>query len=63
MKRIPLPTWAAANYSPPPSLWVLRKWARNGEIWPAPERVGRDWYVREDAKRQTGERASLVSRL
>jgi Excisionase-like protein len=63
MKRIPLPEWAAQHYSPPPSLWVLRQWARQGEIWPAPEKVGRSYYVREDARRQTTERASLVSRL
>ena len=63
MKRIPLCDWAALYYSPPPSLWVLRQWARQGQIYPSPERVGRTYYVREDARRQTGERASLVDRL
>lgn len=63
MKKVPLPDWAATHYSPPPSLWVLRKWAREGQIWPAPERVGRDWYVREDARRQTDARPSVLERL
>ena len=63
MKRIPLCDWAATLYSPPPSLWVLRQWARQGEIYPPPERVGRSYYVREDARRQTEARPSLVSRL
>ena len=62
MKRIPLPDWAAQNYSPAPSAWVLRQWAREGQIYPSPERVGRSWYVREDARRQTGA-PSLVDRL
>jgi Excisionase-like protein len=63
MKRIPLDQWARAQYDPPPSAWVLRKWAREGEIWPSPERVGRSYYVREDARRQTEARPSLVERL
>lgn len=62
MKRIPLHAWAAQHYDPPPSMWVLRKWVRTGQIYPAPELVGRDYYVREDARRQTGH-VSLVERL
>ena len=61
-KRIPLTTWAARNYDPPPSAWVLRKWCRNGEIVPAPEIVSREGYVREDARRVTAT-GSLVDRL
>lgn len=51
--KILLSEWAAQRYSPPPSDWVLRKWARDGEIHPAPEKVGRDWYVDEKASRIT----------
>jgi hypothetical protein len=51
MKKIPLSTWAALKYSPTPSAWVLRRWCRDGEISPAPERVGREWYVLETATR------------
>ena len=62
-RKIPLTTWAAHHYSPPPSPWVLRRWCRDGEITPAPERVGREWYVREDARRVTAPASSLVQRL
>ena len=50
-KKIPVATWAASRYDPPPSAWVLRKWCRQGDIWPPAERVGKEWYVREDASR------------
>ena len=63
MKQILLLAWAEKHYDPPPSLWTLRKLARQGEIFPPPEKVGRDWYVFEDARRQTAGRPSLVSRL
>lgn len=49
--KIPLTEWAARNYKPTPTAWVLRRWARDGEISPAPERVGREWYVLETARR------------
>lgn len=63
--KIPLTTWAKRHYSPAPSLFVLRKWARDGEIHPAPEKAGRTWYVDEQARRLTGgsPRPSLVERL
>ena len=50
-KSIPVAAWAAARYDPPPSAWTLRKWCRAGEFWPPAERVGKEWYVREDARR------------
>lgn len=62
--KILLSEWAAKRYSPAPSAFVLRRWCREGEISPAPEKVGRDWYVDESAKRLTSEpRLSLVDRL
>lgn len=51
IKHIPVTAWAASRYDPPPSLWVLRKWCREGEIYPPPEKVGKDWYVQENARR------------
>ena len=53
-KLIPVAAWAADRYDPPPSDWVLRRWCRDGEIYPAPERVGKSLYVREDARRLNG---------
>ena len=62
--KLLLTDWAAKHYSPPPPLFTLRRWAREGEIWPAPERVGKFWYVDESAERlghTTG--PTLVQRL
>ena len=63
--KIPITEWAAQHYAPPPSPFVLRKWARQGEIQPAPEKVGRTWMVEEKAVRRTGlePRQSLIDRL
>lgn len=61
--KILLTDWAAQNYSPAPSAWVLRKWRRDGEIYPAPERVGSAYYVDSAAVRQVDTREPLVSRL
>ena len=49
--KITVEEWAAKHYSKPPSSWVLGKWRREGQIYPPPERVGRDWFVDENAKR------------
>ena len=49
--KLLLTDWAAKHYSPPPPLFTLRRWARDGEIWPAPEKAGKHWYVDEAATR------------
>ena len=49
-KLMPLTEWAAARYTTPPSLYVLRKLCRHGRFDPPAEKAGRDWYVREDAR-------------
>ncbi len=61
--KIPLTEWAARNYDPAPSAWVLRKWVREGQIYPPPERVGCGYYVSETARRQVAGRLSLVERI
>lgn len=61
-KSVPLPDWAAIHYSPPPSLYVLRKWVREGQIYPPPEKVGKAYYVRPEARRHVAT-GSLVDRL
>lgn len=64
-KKITLTAWAETRYDPPPSAWVLRKWVREGQIHPAPELVGKAYYVEQTARRITGDmpRESLVDRL
>jgi hypothetical protein len=49
-KKIPLEEWAQARYEPPPSIHTLRKWARECRIFPLPEKVGRAYYVEQDAR-------------
>lgn len=65
-QKIMLSEWAARHYSPAPSAFVLRQWVRKGEIVPAPELVGRAYYVEDTARRIVAgrpARPSLVERL
>ena len=63
--KITLAAWAAARYSPAPSLWTLRRWARENELHPAPELVGKTYYIDENARRLSVPvpSATLVDRL
>ncbi|MBG6082704.1 excisionase [Rubrivivax gelatinosus] len=64
--KILLNAWAKIHYAPPPSAFVLRQWVRKGEIVPAPELVGRAYYVDDTARRIVAgrpARPSLVERL
>lgn len=50
-KLITLEAWAASTYgdaSPQPN--TLRRWARDALIVPVPEKHGRTYYVRPDAR-------------
>lgn len=49
-KKIKLTDWAARNFDPAPSAWVLRAMCRRGEIYPAPIKIGRDWWVMANAR-------------
>ncbi|PWC10499.1 excisionase [Brenneria corticis] len=49
-KLLTLEEWAKRNYEEPrPSQQTLWRWARNGKIYPAPEKHGREYRVREEA--------------
>ena len=62
--KITIEEWAARNYSVPISRWVLGKWRREQQIYPEPERVGRDWMVPENAERIVGQSLpNIASRL
>lgn len=64
--KITLTAWASRRYDPAPSLWVLRRWVREGQIYPVPEMVGNSYYVDEKAERVTNDtlpHGSLVDRL
>lgn len=49
--KIRLLEWGIHNYSPPPSIGELRRWAKTGQIHPFPEKVGRHLMVDENAVR------------
>lgn len=50
MKRITLPAWAAQHWDPAPSQRTLERWTRDGRILPAPQKVGRAYYVLPTAR-------------
>jgi len=47
--KITLAKWAERNFDPPPHISTLRAWARDGKIYPPPLKVGRTYYVADDA--------------
>ncbi|BBE78489.1 MAG: excisionase [Enterobacteriaceae bacterium] len=44
-KLMPLEEWAKETYVKPPTLNTLRRWARMGNIYPAPEKHGTSYQV------------------
>lgn len=44
-----LTEWAAMRFRTPPSPYVLRKLCRDGLFDPPVEKIGKTWYIREDA--------------
>lgn len=48
-KLLNLQEWAAEVYTNPPSLSTLRRWTREGRIYPAPELHGKEYKVQPDA--------------
>ncbi|QFH71037.1 excisionase [Enterobacter sp. E76] len=48
-KLVTLEEWAEDTYTCPPSVATLRRWARNGNIYPPPERHGTRYQVEPNA--------------
>lgn len=48
-KLLNLMEWASETYSTPPSLSTLRRWAREGRIYPAPELHGKEYKLHPDS--------------
>ncbi|EKS6733273.1 excisionase [Enterobacter ludwigii] len=44
-----LKEWASDVYQDPPPIGTLQRWARNGNIYPPPEKHGREYKVQHDA--------------
>lgn len=49
MMKITLKEWAEPKYSKIPTDATLRRWARDGWIYPMPEKRGRQYFVERDA--------------
>lgn len=57
-----LEAWIAANYAEPrPSLLTVRRWVREGKIYPAPKKHGRSYRFAPNAAFVT--RETLADRL
>ncbi|TPE14847.1 excisionase [Pantoea vagans] len=48
-KLLTLTEWASETYSQPPSLSTLRRWAREGRIYPCPEIHGKEYRLHPEA--------------
>lgn len=48
--KVTLEKWAEKNMDPVPSLNTLRAWANAGLLHPPAVKMGRTWYVDEDAE-------------
>lgn len=49
-KLLTLEEWAKRRYASPPSAKTLRRWVRDGKIYPEPHKEGRSYVVTEDAR-------------
>ena len=62
--KLRLEIWLARQFDPPPAITTARGWIREGKIFPAPQKVGRAYYVDENATFQDRKiRPSLASRI
>jgi hypothetical protein len=61
--KISLEKWGAKNYDPAPHIDTLRKWAREGRIYPPAAKVGKAYYVDENAVFSDDARPRLVHRI
>ena len=62
-KKVLLEQWGREHFDPPPSLWTLRAMARAGKISPSPVKIGKAYYVEQDAEVVSTARRTLVQRL
>jgi len=63
--KITLDAWAALRFNPPPARNTLRLWVRQGRIVPAPVKIGRAYFVEQDALHiaEVADSHRLVNRL
>ena len=62
--KIRLDQWLARNFDPPPAIRTARLWINAGKIYPPPVKVGRSYYVDQNATFQDGQtRPRLAQRI
>ena len=49
-RYVTLHEWAGMMFSKIPHQNTLLRWVRDGHIYPQPEKVGKAWQVKRDAK-------------
>jgi predicted site-specific integrase-resolvase len=49
-RYITLDEWAETMFSQKPHINTLRRWVHDGRIQPQPEKIGRLWRVKRDAR-------------
>ncbi|QBR00479.1 excisionase [Paraburkholderia pallida] len=61
--KIRLDEWLKREFDPPPAIRTARQWIKNRKIFPAPEKVGRSYYVDDKAVFRNGvQKPRLVHR-
>jgi hypothetical protein len=48
--KIKLSDWAKRYFANPPNIRTLRRWAKNGNIYPRPIKAGREYVCCPDAE-------------
>lgn len=62
--KLRLDAWLSKQFDPPPAIRTARLWIKAGKIYPPPVKVGRAYYVEQNAVFQDGvARPSLASRI
>ena len=62
--KIRLDEWLKREFDPPPAIRTARLWINAGKIFPIPVKIGRSYYVEQNATYQDGSvRPSLAQRV
>ena len=48
--KVRLDLWLQRNFDPPPHIRTARQWIKEGKLYPPAVKVGRSYYVDENAK-------------
>lgn len=62
-KLLNLLDWANETYSKPPSLSTLRRWVREGKIYPCPQLHGREYMLEPDSVYVDPRKSKMVRKL